>query len=83
MYEIHLPNNFFSSLLGQQNFFSKFPNMISKEVRVHHIPPIHILSVICKVGGQGGILASGTLHHSDQIFIFVKNDIVLSWQMNN
>jgi hypothetical protein len=57
--------------------------MISMEVHVHHVPPIHIFSVICKVGGQGGSLAGNTLRHNNQIFIFVKNDVVLSWQMNN
>ncbi len=57
--------------------------MINREVRVHHISPIRILSVICKIGGQDGFLVSNTLHHNDQIFIFVKNDVVLSWQMNN
>jgi hypothetical protein len=57
--------------------------MINREVRVHHIPPIYILSIIRKVGNQGGFLAGSTLRHNGQIFIFVKNDIVLSWQMNN
>ncbi len=57
--------------------------MINKEVRVHHVPPIRILSVIHKVGGQGGSLAGNTFRHNGQIFILVKNDIVLSWQMNN
>ncbi len=56
---------------------------ISKEVCVHHVPPIRILSVIRKVGNQGGSLAGSTLRHSSQIFIFVKNDVVVSWQMNN
>jgi hypothetical protein len=78
MYEIHSPNNFFSSLSSQPNFFSNFLNMISREIRVHHVSPIHILSVIGKVGGQGGFLAGSTLRHSGQIFIFIKNDIVLS-----
>jgi hypothetical protein len=78
MNEKHSPNNFFSSLLGRPNFFSNFPNMINKEVCIHHIPPIQILSIIRKVGGQGGFLAGKTLRHSGQIFIFVKNDIVLS-----
>jgi len=57
--------------------------MINKEVSIHHVPPIRILSVIQKVGNQGGFLVNSTLHHNDQIFIFVKNDVVLSWQMNN
>jgi hypothetical protein len=57
--------------------------MINKEVRVHHVPPIHILSVIHKVSGQGGSLVGNTLHHNGQNFIFVKNDVVFSWQMNN
>jgi hypothetical protein len=82
MYEIHSPNSFFSSLLSRPKFFSNFPNMISMEVRVHHVPPIRILNVIHKVGGQGCSLASSTLRHNGQIFIFVKNDVMLSWQMN-
>jgi hypothetical protein len=53
--------------------------MISKEVHVHHVPPIRILNVTRKVGGQGGSLAGSTFRHIGQIFIFVKNDIVLSW----
>jgi len=57
--------------------------MISREVRIHHVPPIHILSVIRKVGGQGGFLVGSMLRHSGQIYIFIKNDVVLSWQMNN
>jgi hypothetical protein len=57
--------------------------MINREVCVHHIPPIRILSVIRKVGGQGGFLTSNTLHHNGQILIFAKYDVVLSWQMNN
>ncbi len=57
--------------------------MINKEVHIHHVPPIRILSDIRKVGGQGGFLAGNMLCHNDQIFIFVKNDVVLSWQMNN
>jgi len=57
--------------------------MINREVGVYHVPPIRILNVIHKVGGQGGFLAGSTLRHNDQIFIFFKNDVVLSWQMNN
>ncbi len=57
--------------------------MINMEVHLHHIPPIRILSVIHKVGSQGGSLASNTLRHNGQIFIFVKNDVVMSSQMNN
>jgi hypothetical protein len=53
------------------------------EVHVHHILPISLLSIICKVGGQGGSLTGSMLHHSGQIFIFVKNGTVMSWQMNN
>jgi hypothetical protein len=53
--------------------------MIGREVRVHHILPIRILNIIRKVGGQGGSLVGSMFHHSGQIFIFVKNDIVLSW----
>jgi hypothetical protein len=41
------------------------------------------LSIIHKVGSQGGFLVGSMLRHNNQIFIFVKNDIVLSWQMNN
>jgi len=52
--------------------------MISREVQEHNIPPIRILNIICKVSNQGGSLAGSTLRHSDQIFIFVKNDVVLS-----
>ncbi len=78
MYKIHLPNNFFSSLSNQPNFFSIFPNMISREIRVHHVPPICILSIIHKVNNQGGSLASNMLRHNGQIFIFVKNDVVVS-----
>jgi len=57
--------------------------MINKEVSVHHVSPIRILSVIHKVSSQGGFLVSSTFHHNGQIFIFVKNDVVLFWQMNN
>ncbi len=52
--------------------------MINKEVRVHHILPIHILSVIRKIGSQGGSLVGSTFRHNGQIFIFVKNDSVLA-----
>ncbi len=79
MYEIHSPNSFFSSLSGRPNFFLNFPNMINREVHVHHVPPICILSIIRKIGGQSGSLAGSTLHHNGQIFIFIKNDVVLSW----
>jgi len=57
--------------------------MINREVRIHHVLPICISNVIHKVGGQGGFLAGNTFCHSGQIFIFVKNDVVMSWQMNN
>jgi hypothetical protein len=52
--------------------------MISKEVCVHHVPPIRILSVTHEVGSQGGSLEGNTLRHNGQIFIFVKNDVVMS-----
>jgi hypothetical protein len=57
--------------------------MINMEVRVHHVLLIRILSVICKVGSQGGFVMGNTLRHNGQIFIFVKNDVVLPLQMNN
>jgi hypothetical protein len=28
-------------------------------------------------------LAGSMFHHNSQIFIFVKNDVVMSWQINN
>jgi hypothetical protein len=79
MYEIHSPNNFFSLLSGQPNFFSNFPNMINREIRVNHVLPIRILSIIHKVGAQGGFQVGIMLCHSGQIFIFIKNNVVLSW----
>ncbi len=57
--------------------------MINREVHIHHVSPILILSIIHKVGGQSGSLVGSTLYHNIQIFIFVKNDVVLSWQMKN
>ncbi len=57
--------------------------MISREVHIHHVSPIHILSIIRKVCSQSGFLVGSMVRHTGEIFIFVKNDIVLSWQMNN
>jgi hypothetical protein len=51
--------------------------MISKKVRIHHVSPIRILSVTHKVGSQGGSLEGNTLRHNGQIFIFVKNDVMM------
>jgi hypothetical protein len=77
------PTAFSPRYQADQTFSQIFQSLPNKEVRVHHVSPIRILSVVRKVGNQGGSLVGNTLCHSGQIFIFVKNDVVLSWQMNN